>query len=100
MLPTVTEHPSAQSASSATQHGCYSKFTSKQKATIGNYTVLHGPSTTLYFKKEFPALKWSTVNDWNNAIVMQKRINASQDQQAIDIEELVVALRIHVCIRS
>ena len=71
VLPTVTEHPGAQSVSSATQHGCYSNFTPKQKATIGNYAVLHGPSAALwYFKKDFPTLKWSTVNDWKNAIII------------------------------
>ena len=37
VLPAVTEHPSAQSVSSATQCGCYSKFTPEQKTTIGNY---------------------------------------------------------------
>ena len=69
---------------------CYSKFTSKQKATIGNYAVLRGPSDALrYFKKEFPELKWSMVIDWKNAIIMQKRINASWDREPVDVVELV-----------
>ena len=51
---------------------------------------MHGPSAALqYFKKDFPALKWSTVNNWKNAIIMQKRIDASWDRQAVDVVELV-----------
>ena len=51
---------------------------------------MHGPSAALrYFKKDFPTLKWSTVNDWKNAIIIQKRIDASQDRQTVDVVELV-----------
>ena len=43
-LPTVKDSP-AQSVSSGTQaRGTYTKFTLKQKATVGNYAVLHGTS--------------------------------------------------------
>ena len=51
---------------------------------------MYGPSAALsYFKKDFPALKWSTVNNWKNAIIMQKRILASWDRQTVDVVELV-----------
>ena len=39
LLPAgVTEHPT-QSVSLATQRGIYVKFTPKQRATVGNYTI-------------------------------------------------------------
>ena len=56
-----------KSASGSEQRGIrtYAKYTPKQKATIGNYSILHGTSAALrYFKTKFPDLKWSTVNDW------------------------------------
>ena len=64
-----------KSASGSKQRGTYAKYTPKQKATIGNYSILHGTSAALrYFKAEFPDLKWSTVNDWKVVIVRKKRV--------------------------
>ena len=61
---------SASGSSGSKQCGTYAKYTPKQKATIGNYSISHGTSAALrYFKAEFPDLKWSTVNDWKVAIM-------------------------------
>ena len=52
--------------------------------------MLHGISTALnHFKKEFPELKWSTANDWKNAVIKQKKINASRGQEPAQVTELV-----------
>ena len=59
--------------------GNYAKFTPKQKAAVGNYAVLHGTSAALrHFKTEFPELKWYTANYWKNAVIKQKKIEASR----------------------
>ena len=47
LLPaSVTEH-FTQSASLATQRGTYANLTPKQRATIGNYAILHGTCAAL-----------------------------------------------------
>ena len=47
--------------------------------------MLHGTSAALHhFKKEFPELKWSTANDWKNAVIKQKMIEASREQKQVD----------------
>ena len=78
---------SAQSiATSSTTRGPYAKFTPKQKATVGNYAVSNGTSATLWhFKTEFPELKWSTVNNWKNAIIKNKRV-INRDEESVVVE--------------
>ena len=52
--------------------------------------MLHGTSAALrHFKKEFPELKWSTTNDWKNAIIKQKKIKASWGQEPAEVAEFV-----------
>ena len=41
-----------------------------------------------HFKTEFPELKWSTINDWKDAIVKQKRFATSRDKEPVDVVEL------------
>ena len=64
----------------------------KQKAAIGNNVVLHGTSSALCdFKTKFPELKWSTANDWKNAVInyKQKKIETSRGQESAEIAKLV-----------
>lgn len=47
-----------KSVSESKQCGTYAKYTPKQKATIGNYSILHGTSATVrHFKIKFPDIK-------------------------------------------
>ena len=49
----------------------------------------NGTSATLRrFKTKFPELKWSTVNDWKNAIIKNKRV-INRDEESSDVVELV-----------
>ena len=51
--------------------------------------MLHGTSAALrHFKKEFPELKWSTANDWKNAVINQKKIGASREKEPAEVTEL------------
>ena len=53
----------------------------KEKATIGNYAVLHGTSAAIrHFKSKHQDLKWSTVNDWKNAIFLKTKRNSHTGQ--------------------
>ena len=73
-----------KSASGSKQRGTYTKYTPKQKATIGNYSVWNGTSAALrHFKAEFPDLKWSTVNDWKAAIIRKKRVSDAQSDEPV-----------------
>ena len=78
-----------KSASRSKQRGTYAKYTPKQKATIGNYSILHGTNAALrYFKAEFPDLKWSTVNDWKVAIIRKKRVaDVQNDKPVVELVE-------------
>ena len=80
---------SASGSSGSKQRGTYAKYTPKQKATIGNYSILHGTSAALrYFKAEFPDLKWSTVNDWKVAIIRKKRVaDVQNDKPVVELVE-------------
>ena len=81
--------PTEKSASGSKQLGMYAKYTPKQKAKIGNYSILHGTSAALrYFKAEFPDLKWSTVNDWKVAIIRKKRVvDVQNDEPVVELGE-------------
>ena len=60
--------------------GTYQKYTPKDKATIGNYAVMHGTSAALrHFKTKFPDLKYTTVCEWRKAIVAKTR----KDHEAV-----------------
>ena len=52
--------------------------------------MLHGTSAALHhFKTEFPELKWSTANNWKNAVIKQKKIEASQGLEPAKVAELM-----------
>ena len=54
---------------SGRKRGSYTTYSPKDKAKVGNYALQHGVSSTLHhFKKDYPNLKWSTVNDWKEII--------------------------------
>ena len=47
-----------KSASGSKQCGTYTKYTPKQKATIGHHSILHGTSAAFrHFKVKFPDMK-------------------------------------------
>uniref|UniRef100_A0A1X7T0J6 Uncharacterized protein n=1 Tax=Amphimedon queenslandica TaxID=400682 RepID=A0A1X7T0J6_AMPQE len=55
---------------SGSSRGTYEKYTPTEKAKIANYAILHGTAAALrHFSKEYPRLKWSTVNDWKVAAI-------------------------------
>ena len=67
-----------QSEGSITKkRGCYQKFTPQQKAIIGNYALINGPSAAIrQYVREFPGLRYTrytTVCDWRKAISIQQR---------------------------
>ena len=52
------------------------KYSDEDKATIANYAVQHGTSVAIKkFKKEFPDLKWSTLNDWKKQMITEVKKN-------------------------
>jgi len=54
----------------AKKRGSYQKYTPKQKATIGNYTLIYGTSAALRrYAGEFPDLKYTTVCEWSKVIL-------------------------------
>ena len=71
------------------QCGMYTKYTPKQKATIENYSILHGTIATLrHFKAEFPDLKWLIVNNWKVAIIKKKRVvDVQNDEHLVKLGE-------------
>ena len=64
-----------QSEGSITKkRGCYQKFTPQQKAIIGNYALINGPSAAVcQYVGEFPGLRYTTVCDWRKEISIQQR---------------------------
>ena len=60
------------------KRGKYTKYSAEDKATIANYAVQHGTSVAIKkFKKEFPDLKWSTLNDWKKQMITEVKKNHS-----------------------
>jgi len=58
---------------STKKRGCYAKFTLQQKAIIGNYALINGPSAAIcHYVREFPDLKYTTVCDWRKSISAQR----------------------------
>ena len=55
-----------------TERGSYEKYSSKEKVTVGNHAVLH--------QIKAPSLKWSTVNDWKNVIVLKTKKDSHTGQ--------------------
>ena len=52
------------------KRGPYKKYTSKERAEVANYATLHGTSAAIrHFKARFPDFKWTTVNDWKEAMI-------------------------------
>ena len=69
------------------KRGPYKKYTSKERAEVANYATLHGTSAAIrHFKARFPDLKWTTVNDWKEAMNKATK-KAARDGQ---LEKIVV----------
>ena len=65
----------------------YKKYTSKDRAEVANYATLHGTSAAIrHFKARFPDLKWTTVNDWKEAMIKEAK-KAARDGQ---LEKIIV----------
>ena len=59
----------------------YEKHSPEEKASMGNYAVLHGISAAIrHFKSKHPELKWSTVNDWKKAVIAKTKRNYQTGQ--------------------
>ena len=62
------------------KRGSYNKYSPQEKAKISNFAVQHGTSAALrHFKEDFPGLKWTTVNDWKEAMIKQMKKNHSSE---------------------
>jgi tellurite resistance protein len=71
------------------KRGTYQKYSPKEKARIGNYAVQHGTSAALrHYSKDFPDLKWTTVNDWRQAIIQKIKKDQSKGVKCKPVEEL------------
>ena len=46
------------------------EYALKDKATIGNYAVMHGMNAALHHFKKFPDLEYMTVYEWRKAIIV------------------------------
>ena len=65
----------------------YNKYMPKAKAEVASYTTLHGTSAAIrHFKDLFPDLKWTTVNDWKQAM-MKATKKSTRDGQ---LEKIIV----------
>lgn len=66
--------------------GTYEKYTPTEKAKIANYAILHGTAAALrHFSKEYPRLKWSTVNDWKVAAIKMVKDGGVDDIKVTEI---------------
>ena len=69
------------------KRGPYKKYTPKDKAEVANYATFHGTSAAIrHFKARFPDLKWTTVNDWKEAMIKATTKSARDGQ----LEKIVV----------
>ena len=58
----------------AKQRGSYQKYSDTERATIGNYAQMHGPTAALrHFKTQYPDLKYTTVCEWKKAIDAEQK---------------------------
>ena len=81
---------SIQSAITTRTRDPYNKYGPKEKAESAGYAVQHGTSAALgHFKDRFPELKWSTVNDWKEAMVKatKKSVIKGQLEKIVVLEE-------------
>ena len=70
------------------KRGPYKKYSPKERAEVANYATLHGTSAAIrHFKARFPDLKWTTVNDWKEAM-LKAASKAAIDGQLKKITEL------------
>ena len=68
--------------------GTYEKYSSTEKAKIAHYAIQHGTSVAIrHFSKEYPQLKWSSVNDWKVSAIKKVKENhrAGNDEQVKEI---------------
>ena len=66
--------------------GTYEKYTPTEEAKIANYAILDGTAAALrHFSKEYPRLKWSTVNDWKVATIKMVREGGVDDIKVTEI---------------
>ena len=80
----------ASGESDKSKRGAYCHYTDKDRATIGNYAVQHGTASAIkHFAPKYPALKWSTVNDWKKEIVRTTKLHMLENNgEVISIDEL------------
>jgi hypothetical protein len=82
-----------------TPRGKYMNFSPGDRAKIGQYASVHGPSSTIkQFQSEFPGLRESTVrnfrNKYNTALKSRKRkLDFLNDDCDIAVDELIPAKR-------
>ena len=72
------------------KRGPYKKYTAKDKADVANYATFHGTSAAIrHFKARFPDLKWTTVNDWKEAMIKatKKAARGGQLEKIVLLEE-------------
>ena len=70
------------------ERGPYKKYPSKDRAEVANYSTLHGTSAAIrHFKARFPDLKWTTVNDWKEAMIKETKKAARDGQLEIVVLE-------------
>ena len=63
-----------------------SSFQSRKQLLEITLHVLHGTSAALHhFKKEICKLKWNIAIAWENAVIKQKKIGASQGQEPAEV---------------
>ena len=70
------------------KRGPYKKYTPKNKAEVANnYATFHGTSAAIrHFKARFPDLKWTTDNNWKEAMIKATTMSARDGQ----LEKIVV----------
>ena len=69
------------------KRGPYIEYTPKDRAEVANYTTLHGTSAAnRHIKARFPDLKWTTVNNWKEAMI-KATTKAARDGQLEKIVE-------------
>ena len=91
ILPDGTAAAGPKPSKNSKKRGTCMKYSPKEKARIGNYAVQHGTSAALrHYNKDFPNLKWTTVNDWKEAIIKGARY-------LLIIHEVLVAMDFFFC---
>ena len=71
------------------RRGNYIHYSARDRAKVGNYAIQQGTAAAIkHFKPQYPALKWSTVNDWRKALIAKTQQDLRQKGQIEPIKEL------------